>query len=293
MKLSFTTIDVFTTTRYAGNPLAIIEVPAEYKTSLTQEQKQKIAAEFNLSETTFLHLPPAGETHAEPVVDIFTTTSELPFAGHPTIGTAHYLLYTRKDPITALTLKAGRFPITNDTGTGIVKADVAHDFHVHEKVFECELATSPAKYVSIVKGMSFILAALPDLAALAKVDTTLSPMYDTRYQDKGWQIGLTGSMYFVSQGQDELGRKKYRTRMLVAEEDPGTGSASCALACWLALQEPKDSGKGPFKYAFTQGVEMGRQNDISLEVTRKDEANIESVVLSGTAVNVMQGTLEI
>lgn len=82
MKLSFTIIDVFTTARYAGNQLAIVEVPAEHNDSLTQSQKQKIAAEFNFSETTFLHLPPPGEQVVEPVVDIFTTKAELPFAGH-------------------------------------------------------------------------------------------------------------------------------------------------------------------------------------------------------------------
>ena len=82
--------------------------------------------------------------------------------------------------------------------------------------------------------------------------------------------------------------------MFGSREDPGTGSASSALGCWLALQEEKGAGKGPFRYAFTQGVEMGKTNDISVEVTR-DEAGtgIKKVVLSGPAVEVMEGTLEV
>jgi len=97
MKLDFTTIDAFTTTRYNGNPVAIVRVPAlekqsesstqstgtandSYQAELTQEQKQKIAAEFNLSEIVFLHLPAAGESFKEVNIDIFTSIAELPFA---------------------------------------------------------------------------------------------------------------------------------------------------------------------------------------------------------------------
>lgn len=82
-KLEFAIVDVFTDKRYEGNPLAIVRLPASSK--VTQEQKQNIAREFNLSETTFLHEPTSEESCAW-TVDIFTTNAELPFAGHPTIG---------------------------------------------------------------------------------------------------------------------------------------------------------------------------------------------------------------
>ncbi len=82
--------------------------------------------------------------------------------------------------------------------------------------------------------------------------------------------------------------------MFGTREDPGTGSASSGLACWLAGREDRGLGKGPFKYAFTQGVEMGRRNEIAVEVTRgEDGEGIEKVVLSGTATVVMEGTLEV
>jgi PhzF family phenazine biosynthesis protein len=82
-KLEFAIVDVFTDKRYEGNPLAIVRVPAS--SNLTQEQKQNIAREFNLSETTFLH-EPTGNEFGVWTVDIFTIHEELPFAGHPTIG---------------------------------------------------------------------------------------------------------------------------------------------------------------------------------------------------------------
>ena len=82
--------------------------------------------------------------------------------------------------------------------------------------------------------------------------------------------------------------------MFASREDPGTGSASSALGCYLALQEGEEAGKGPFTFAFTQGVEMGKRNEISVAVTRDEKGTgIEKVVLSGAAVTVMEGVLEV
>ncbi|KAK5279107.1 hypothetical protein LTR16_007979, partial [Cryomyces antarcticus] len=90
--LTFVTLDVFTHTKFSGNPLAIVRVPVS--TSLTQEQKQVIAREFNLSETVFLHPALEGLRLPEWKIDIFTVPQEIPFAGHPIIGTACYVLST-------------------------------------------------------------------------------------------------------------------------------------------------------------------------------------------------------
>lgn len=165
--------------------------------------------------------------------------------------------------------------------------------------FISELTSKPAETASIVKGMSFILVPLPDLETLAKVSKNLNVVengstYNPVALDEGWQTGIVTTMYFVAQGADEFGRRKYRTRMVGSREDPGTGSASSALGCYLALQAPKEEGKGPFQFAFTQGVEMGRQNDIAVEVTRDENGSeIEQVVLSGAATKVMEGTLDV
>jgi PhzF family phenazine biosynthesis protein len=295
MKLSFTTLDVFTTIRYAGNPLAVIKVPASEKASLSQTQKLAIAKEFNLSEIVFLHLPAPGASYEEVSIDIFTSNSEIPFAGHPTIGSSHYLLHSLGKDTKAVITKAGRIPISVDPQTKHVKAVIPQKFHVHKKTFTSELNTLANPLTSVVKGMSFILTVLPDLETLAKTSQNINGnTYDSSSLDKDWQVGLVCTMYIVSQGVDEFGRKRYRTRMFGTREDPGTGSASSALACWLALQEKKEAGKGPFRYAFTQGVEMGKTNDISVEVTRVEAGTgIEEVVLCGPAVEVMEGTLEV
>lgn len=289
MKLSFTTLDVFSSTRYAGNPVAIIEVPASESATLTQKQKQSIASEFNLSEIVFLHLPAEGTSSKERKIDIFTSLAEVPFAGHPTIGTSHYLLHTTGQDVTTVITKAGPIPISVNTDTKNVQAEIPHDFHIHAITYKSPLNSIENPVVSIVNGMSFIFVSLPDLEALASAQVTLHPnTYDPSPLDEGWKNGLIGTMYYVAQGTDEFGRRMYRTRMFGSREDPGTGSASSGLACYLASLE----GKGPFKFALVQGVEMGRRNEISIEVA-KGEMGIDKVVLSGAAVKVMEGTLEV
>ena len=89
MQLEFTTVDVFTDRRFGGNPLAVISNAQ----GLATEQMQSIAAEFNLAETTFV-LPPSDPAHTAQV-RIFTPRAELPFAGHPNVGTAFVLAPTR------------------------------------------------------------------------------------------------------------------------------------------------------------------------------------------------------
>ncbi|KAF4635133.1 hypothetical protein G7Y89_g2964 [Cudoniella acicularis] len=294
MKLTFTTLDVFTTTRYTGNPVSIISVPADLKRTLTQTQKQAIAKEFNLSEIIFLHLPsPTAAEATERQIDIFTSHAEVPFAGHPTIGSAFYILHVLKEKhVKTLITKAGRIPI-EETEEGGVKAEIPFNFHVHSVTFPSTLnVDTQHPTTSIVKGMSFIFVRLPDLPILAKADTQGNIngyTYDPSKLDDGWQQGLVGTMYFVPQGVDEKGRKKYRTRMFGTREDPGTGSASSALGCFLAVTEGEE---GINVFAFKQGVEMGRMNEILVEVEREGGV-VKRVLLSGKAVEVMEGILEV
>jgi len=295
MKLLFTTLDVFTVTRYAGNPLAVVQVPASLKSALTQAQKQAIATEFNLSETVFLHLP-SDSTSTERTIDIFTSTAEVPFAGHPTIGTSHYLLKILGEKVNTLITKAGRISIDVDEESEGVKAEIPQNFHRHSVTFKSSLSGKENPTASIVNGMSFILVELPDLESLGRVKeegNLNKDTYNPSVLDEGWRDGLVGTMYFVSQGVDGLGRKRYRTRMFVSSEDPGTGSASSALGCYLALEDGGE-GKETSKFVFEQGVEMGRRNEIVVDVVRtEDGKGIKKVLLSGEAVAVMEGTLEV
>ncbi|KAH8661497.1 hypothetical protein BGZ60DRAFT_413315 [Tricladium varicosporioides] len=291
MKLNFETFDVFTTTPYTGNPVAIISVPPQLKSSLTQTQKLAIGKEFNLSEIVFLHLP-TDPASTERTIDIFTSYAEVPFAGHPTVGTANYLLNFLKEDVKTIITKAGPIPIAK-TPEGGVKVDVPFNFHIHSINFKSKLVPEQINpTVSIVNGMSFIFVRLPDLQALAKAAVNITKnadTYDSSPLDAGWQNGLIGTMYFVADGVDENGRKKFRTRMFASREDPGTGSASSALGCWLAV-----SGEGE-KFVFEQGVEMGRRNEILVEVQiegGEGKKSVKEVRLSGRAVKVMEGSLE-
>jgi PhzF family phenazine biosynthesis protein len=132
-QLEFVTVDVFTSQPYKGNPLAIVRIP--HGTEVSQEQKQAIAREFNLSETTFLHENSTDSQESAWIVDIFMVTQELPFAGHPTIGTACYVLSRTaqergiQDGIikASFKLKAGPVRLEYDVAKGTARAAIPHD----------------------------------------------------------------------------------------------------------------------------------------------------------------------
>ncbi|KAG9251310.1 uncharacterized protein F5Z01DRAFT_663886 [Emericellopsis atlantica] len=293
MELPFITLDVFTTEPYKGNPLAIVTIPASQSPAPTQEQKQLIAREFNLSETVFVH-ESAGSSRN---IDIFITDTEIPFAGHPTVGTAVSLL---SQGVNELVTKAG--PIAIDSPKqGYVKAGIPFNthqhantlgslqdqipstsLHKHAAIRNAELA---APLYSIVKGMTFALVELPDLETLAAVVEIPGRFSPEIVLDQDWKEGIIGQFYYVKQGGDE-DTVHLRTRMIMSFEDPATGSASCALACYLAGRS--GATNKTITYEMTQGVEMGRQSDIIVEVVVKD-GQVDRVSLAGTATQVMRG----
>jgi PhzF family phenazine biosynthesis protein len=130
----FVTFDVFTQTPYSGNPLAIVHLPVEGP-ELSQGQKQKIAREFNYAETVFLH-PETSPSCRQ--VDIFTRFQEIPFAGHPVIGTAHYLRQyitgSGNEDIRKLRMiiKAGVVDV-EFVDAGLAIAEVPHDLRTHKE----------------------------------------------------------------------------------------------------------------------------------------------------------------
>lgn len=291
MKLSFTTLDVFTTERFEGNPLAIVELPSHLEKDLTQETKQLIAKEFNLGETVILHDTKDGVTP----IDIFTHEAEVPFAGHPTIGSAIYVLRLKSLPVTTLLTKAGPIPVS-ETADGKIEAQIPHNVHEHKIRVHSEFSTTAdSPQVSIVKGMTFILVNVRDLATLAKPQRGIREnVYEGLDLDAGWDEGLTGTFYYCEQGVNNTGQRALRTRMIGSREDSATGSASCALASYLALQEPPEKGAGPFEFNLTQGVEMGSKSELGVKIIRTEKGDaIESVFLRGTAVKVMEGTIEL
>ncbi|KAL2358450.1 hypothetical protein BJ546DRAFT_10580 [Cryomyces antarcticus] len=303
--LTFVTLDVFTHTKFSGNPLAIVRVPVS--TSLTQEQKQVIAREFNLSETVFLHPALEGLRLPEWKIDIFTVPQEIPFAGHPIIGTACYVLSTYTPQSTGpvrgtFITKAG--PISLEYCDGLVRASIPHNVHIHRhglssaellgsqpalnKVVDAKSMRDQSPVVSIVKGMTFALVELSSVEALGHVTTT-STSTQPRL-DPEWDESFVALYFYVCLPSSEEGLFNLRTRMIAGSlKDPATGSAASALTAYLSLQAgPRNS----YRCAVAQGVEMGRRSDIGVDVTlSEDGTRVAAVTLSGRAVQVMEGTL--
>ncbi|KAK3681067.1 hypothetical protein B0T22DRAFT_502547 [Podospora appendiculata] len=323
-KLDFVTLDVFTPTRFLGNPLAVVFIPAAQRSLISQETKQRIAREFNLSETVFLHTlddePDTGAATRE--IDIFTPRRELPFAGHPTIGSAYWVLHSLGwTHVDTLLTKAGPIRIQPQAAPGSVKATIPHAVHIHQQTLGGVLAAEPAAateslittglsddeevraaelaapLVSIVRGMTFLLVKLPSLEHLARV-TTSKPLdfgQINGFLDAGeWNVGYVGRYYYVPTGAaapepviGDEGSQNWaiRTRMVgQSYEDPATGSAASTLASYLTITGRAVQGA---RFAITQGMEMGRQSEIEVEVSAAvegTEVKVQELFLGGTAV---------
>ncbi|KAL8649426.1 MAG: hypothetical protein Q9210_004408 [Variospora velana] len=308
--LDFVTLDVFTNERFKGNPLAIVELPRGNE--LGQETKQRIARECNLSETVFLHPPPLeGEAH-DRTCDIFTTTQELPFAGHPTIGTIVYLCRegnTAESTIQSVTLqtKAGPIRARFDHNLKIAEADVPHNVRIHHtpvpagSIIDTQPSLSRSAtrlgqscpLVSIVKGMTFVLINVLEAGDLAQLAVG-GPCIDPKavQWDDGW-ASFTALYFYHIVLEDEAARRIHlRSRMFehMTGEDPATGSAASALAAYLALQ--RGTAGTTYTFSIEQGVEMDRHSVIGVAVTLDGSGkSVRSVSLSGSAVVVSQGTM--
>ncbi|KAI0851978.1 Diaminopimelate epimerase-like protein [Daldinia vernicosa] len=301
MALTFTTFDVFTKTPFRGNPLGIVSVPADAQ-QLTQDQKQLIARELNLSETVFLHEQTPADIRARTArIDIFTPRAEVPFAGHPTVGTANYLLHhLRLGSAKILGTRAGPVPFFSQADGAQVA--VAHNFHMHKA------AVRGHPVVSIVKGMTAVMARVPDLDALRAQTANLVGAENTfaaaaaALLDEGWRSGPVVTYFYVDMGRAADGTttttRKLRARNLGSREDPATGSSAAGLCAMLSLLE--DGGEGDStgsatrSFEITQGVEMGRPSEIRVRVTLNAARDgIEEVLISGDAVKVLEGTVPI
>jgi PhzF family phenazine biosynthesis protein len=320
--LEYITLDVFTTDPFAGNPLAVVLMPDD-SPEVSQKQKQEIAREFNYSETIFIHPANAGSPNKR-IIDIFMTDRELPFAGHPVIGAASWLLClsekeTQKAIVDTIITKAGDIPLSlSTTSADVVSAMIPYDVHVHKARFPlAELlrlhptlshafSDSHGQNVkdfpvfSIVKGVSQVFIGLPNMVALESLSYAaggeeISADSATKggYLDEGWGgAGLVVPYFYVRDVWDEATKKSViRTRMLYgAFEDAATGSAASALGSYLSLVDAKTLGS--YDYDIVQGVEMGRRSEIGVKVMlAEDGKSITSIVLKGKAVKIAEGKI--
>ena len=329
--LPFTTLDVFTTTPFLGNPLAIVHLSADLP--LSQSQKQVIAREFNFSETVFLHPETGGTSPTTPDsnvaayrIDIFTTTAELPFAGHPTIGTLCHIFSKGNGTTTPkirLQTRAGIIEGTYDPNLRRAAAQIPHNVHIHiqqphpaTSVFAAQpslrtpdvIQDGTCPMVSVVKGMTFVLI---ELRSLQDLEGLQAGAQRSLYQDskggsgvmfdEGWAPSLLGYYYYhilssaaqTVQAEDAgEGSTRIRTRMLETTigEDPATGSAASSLAAYLALQRGIAGTKHVFE--IEQGVEMGRASQIGVEVVLDESGKgVKRIEISGSAVEVSRGAI--
>ncbi len=299
-RLNFTTVDVFTTEQFSGNPLAVVR-DAE---GLSTTQMQAIAAEFNLSETTFV-LPPQDPAHTAEV-RIFTPRAEMPFAGHPNVGTAFVLgrlgeSYGR--PISGDRLifeeKAGLLPIDLiRDGTSVAGARLAapQPLSVGEEIAPDVIADACALPVAAIElgnhrpcvascGALFMFAEVSDREVLA----TAAPRTDAF--SRHFSTGRTNSVFLYTRVND--GGIDIRCRMFAPlhgiAEDPATGSANVALVGLLAQLRPE--ADLTLSLTIMQGVEMGRPSRLEAQAVKQNGRVIQTSI-GGRCVPVMTGSLQ-
>ena len=302
-------MDVFTSSRYYGNPLAVV---FDENSSLSHEKKQVIAKEFNLSETIFIGpVDGASNSSSQRVVNIFTPFSELPFAGHPVIGGACAVAIEKQSPPhCAFKTKAGLIDYlvekpqdASETTHASAEATVPHDVHLHRLGFPAsevdklqpnvDRALKPTFPVfSITRGMTYVLIEVPSLDALSKVGKL--PSKARVDLDEDWQPSFVGYyFYYKAPSSSDTRPIELHTRMVEPEmgEDPVTGSAASALAGYLATKSSKMSTLRDYEFRITQGEHMGRRGSPTVTVKTDSDHRIVQMRLRGNAVRTMRGVL--
>ena len=298
MQRRYITVDVFTDRPFGGNPLAVVLDPK----GLTTAQMQSIATEFNYSETTFVL--PAREAGQDAEVRIFTVRAEIPFAGHPNVGTAFVLATQAAVPPRQLKFleKAGLVPVEILQERGIViGAELTAPQPLKrlsqlsaEQAAAClSLAASDIRsdrhapqIISV--GLPFLAVELASRDALRRAKPNAEAFAQTFPLDGSDAIYLYTRDVAANERPCDLQARMFHPGSSGLSEDPATGSATVAAAALLADIDP--AREGELRLTIGQGFEMGRP---SLLLTRviKQAGKIASAHVGGRCVEMMQGTL--
>ena len=291
-QVAFEILDVFTNKPFRGNQLAVFPEPRK----LTKNRMQRIAREINFSETTFIF--PAKDKEADAHVRIFTPSDEIPFAGHPTIGTA-FVIASK-----AGGRKKGPPRIVLQLGIGLVPVDISYtgkkikSLTMHQPVprFGSALQNrgqaARALGIRIVdvlgggvvsSGMDFLVVEAISSEAVAGATLNLDEV--ERIIKRHNVSGL--SLFARLNDTGTSIHTRFFAPTLDVIEDPATGSAAGALGGYLAriLKFPRK-----LKLRIKQGEEMGRPSSIGVEI-QCDRGMIQGVAVSGGAVRVGEGTI--
>ena len=296
-QFAYETVDVFAEQRFGGNPLAVI---ADAR-GLTAEEMQRIAVEFNYSESTFV-LPPESAANTARV-RIFTPTNELPFAGHPNVGTAFVL--GRMGSVFA---KPASEVMRFEEGAGLVEVALRRRngevdgagirapkaFEISDEVSPAAVAAcaslrsdeiSTAKHQPVVAsvGLPFTFAEVKSLDSLARAAPNVTAFNEAARKHPNERDRFSLLLYV------RTGANSVRARMFAPLsnilEDPATGSAAATLGGLLSSL----AGNETLELAIQQGIEMGRPSFISVSVTQCEGKR--SISVAGRCVPVMRGTL--
>ena len=297
----FVQVDVFTQTPLTGNALAVFPDAR----GLNDEEMQAIAREMNLSETTFIFLrDPATEAKEGKKVRIFTVTEELPFAGHPTLGTALYLFADSKESAeVTLDLRAGKIPVrftadSDKAGRGRVDGQVFGEMRQRDPEFG---VTFPREEVARVIGIEadeippewpiqIVSTGLPFAIVGIRNQKTLASLSFAPAQAAEFLKSTDAKFFYFVCPQRQKDRLEVKARMFMyGGEDPATGSAAGCAASWMVQHGIANSDE---QVLIRQGIEMRRPSEIHVRATRDGE-RVTNVRVGGYAVEVLRGTVRL
>jgi len=289
-KLAFTQFDVFTCRPLEGNPLAVVHDAS----GLSDPEMQSIAREMNLSETTFIFPRDAAIERVRGIrVRIFTVQEELPFAGHPTLGTAFFLRGNSGASESKLDLNVGTIPVSFEQRPGepvfgeMTQRDpefgMTHDRQTISNVTGIPLEDlDPALPIQTVStGTPFTMLPIRNLEAISRLQ--LKQRESSEYLRKS-----DGRFFFCVTRETVDSSARVHARMLFYNgEDPATGSASGCCAGWMVqhgIARPDE------RVMIEQGIEMKRHSRIFVRASRNND-RVVNVRVGGNVVEVLRGEL--
>jgi len=293
MKRSYVTVDVFTDRKFGGNPLAVV-LEAE---GLSTAEMQAIAAEFNYAETTFV-LPPRDPKHTAEV-RIFTPKAEMPFAGHPNVGTAFMLAHLGRITGDKLVFeeKAGLVPmdIVREAGKVVsTRLAAPQPFTIVETVEAalvaeaCGLDAGDIVGAPVVAstGNNFLFAEVTSRATLKRAVGRTDVF--ARHFPMARTVGI--HLYVAAEEHGVKIQSRMFAPLFGVPEDPATGSANVSLAGLLAQRDPR--ADLAFSTVIGQGFDMGRPSVLE-GAAEKKAGKIVATYIGGRSVPMMSGTIEL
>ena len=289
LETPFYQVDVFSNELFGGNPLAVFLRGKDFK----ETQLQQVAREMNLSETTFIF--PPSNPQADFDIRIFTPEKEIPFAGHPTLGTAYVLSHTGLVPSTKkdliLNFKAGLIPVTLEENDRIFmiqsSAKILQTFPDMERVAFClglnvNNIKSDLPIQSVSTGFPALIVPINSLRAIQRIILNL-PLLKELLEEV--QVEMIYPFTRETVNFDNSVHARGFAPFIGIPEDPATGSAAGALGYYL-----NDKNLEEKEFLIEQGFEIKRSGNISVKITNT-EGNKNIIRVGGKIKPVFKGSL--